>query len=339
MGEKALSKLQYGAETTGSAGGAVAADTILLAGAHPPLNPDRNMTFIEDDAGVRTPTVREPRADQFLVQDTLNFEHAYFQLLPFLFSLGIKGQVTSAIQSTGGSDSKWVFSPSMTATNTPNTATLELGDDVDVYEVEYMMIQRLRLSGVIAQDQSPSPLSIEVEYFGRQHTKTSFTTGIALPTNEEINAKLCRFYVDANSTGIGDTEKTGLLRAFDIDIINGFHTKFHGGADKFFDVHGQGDYVIMTTLTLEGNSDADDIFDAWKARTPHFLQFNISGNQIGTGVNQNLALGVAGYWEAVTPIAEQVNGNNLHQALHRSTYDATGARILQLEVITDVAAI
>lgn len=339
MGEKALSKLQYGKETTGSAGSAVAADTILLAGAHPPLSPDRIMTFIEDDAGVRAPTVRKPRADQYLVQDTLNFEHAYFQLLPFIFSLGVKGQVTSAIQSTGGSDSKWIFTPSMTASNTPNTATLELGDNIDAYEVEYMMIQRLRLSGVIAQDQSPSPLSIEVEYFGRQHTKTSFTTGIAIPTNEEINAKLCKFFVDTTSTGIGDTEKTGLLRAFDIDIINGFHPKFHGDTNRYFDVHGEGDYLVVTTLTLEGNADADTIFDAWKAKTAHFLQFNISGNQIGTGVNQNLALGVGGYYEAVTPIAEQVNGNNLHQVIHRSTYDATGARVLQLEVITDVAAI
>jgi hypothetical protein len=339
MGTSVLSKLQYGKETTGSAGGAVAADVMLLAGAHPPVSPDRVMTFMEDDAGVKSASVRAPRAFQYLVQDTLNFEHAYFQLLPFLFSLGVKGRVTSAVVSTGGSDSKWVFSPSMTLTNTPDTATLELGDDVDAYEVEYMMIQRLRLSGVISQDQSPSPLSIEVEYFGRQHTKTSFTTGLSLPANEEINAKLCKFYVDATSTGIGDTEKTGLLRAFDIDIINGFHPKFHGGTGVVFDTHGEGDYLIVTTLTLEGNTDADAIFDAWKLGTANFLQFNISGGQIGTGVNHNLVLGVAGHWEAVTPIAEQVNGNNLTQAIHRSTYDATGARILQLEVITDVAAI
>ncbi len=150
MGEKSLSQLKAGVEGTGTAGTAVAADTILLAGAHPPITPDRVMTFIEDDAGVRAPTVRAPRSDQFLVQDTINFENAYFQILPLLFSLGIKGRVASVIQSTGGSDSKWIFTPSMTASNTPNTATLELGDDVDAYEVEYMMIQRLKLSGVIS---------------------------------------------------------------------------------------------------------------------------------------------------------------------------------------------
>ena len=300
------------------------------------------MTFIEDDAGVRAPSVRAPRSDQFLVQDTINFENAYFQLLPLLFSLGIKGQVSPTQQSTGApgaADWKWVHTPSPTATNTFNTATLELGDDTQAYEVEYMMIQRLKLSGVILQDQSPSALAIEIEYFGRQHTKTSFTAGVAIPTNEEINAKLTRFFLDTTSTGIGDTEKTGLLRAYTIDIINGNHPKFQGGVNKFFDVHGEGSYLVNTVLTLEGNSDADAIYDAFKARTAQFLQFNISGNQIGTGVNQNLLFGVGGYFESVTPIAEQVNGNNLHQALHRSIYDATGARVLQLEIITDVAAI
>jgi len=97
--------------------------------------------------------------------------------------------------------------------------------------------------------------------------------------------------------------------------------------------------MVTTTLTLEGNSDADAIFDAWKARTFQVMQFNIAGNQIGTGVNQSLILGVGGYFEAVTPISAQDQGNNLHQAIHRSIYDATGARVLQLEVITDVSAI
>ena len=339
MGEKALSKLQFGTETTGAAGTAVAADTILLAGSHPPVSPDRIMTFMEDDAGVRAPTVRAPRSDQLLVQDTLTFENAYFQVLPFLFSLGIKGLITPVLQSTGGSDYKWIHTPNMTASNTLNTATLELGDNVQAYEVEYMMIQRLKLSGTISQDQSPSPMSIEVEYFGQQHTVTTFTTGIVLPTNEEINAKLTRFYLDTSFAGLGGTEKTGTLRNYEIDIISGNHPKFQGGANKTFDIHGEGDFMINTTLTLEGNAIADAIFDAWKAKTQQFLEFNVTGNQIGTGVNQNLALGVGGYWEAVTPIAEQSAGNNLHQALHRSTYDPTGAQVFALEVITDVAAI
>ena len=339
MGEKALSKLQFGTEATGAAGTPVAADTILLAGSHPPVSPDRTKTFIEDDTGVRSPTVRKPRSDQFLVQDTLTFENAYFQVLPFLFSLGIKGLITPVLQSTGGSDYKWTHTPNMTASNTLNTATLELGDNTQAYEVEYMMIQRLKLSGTISQDQSPSAMSIEIEYFGRQHTVTTFTTGVSLPDSEEINAKLTRFYLDTSFAGLGGTEKTGSLRAYEIDIINGNHPKMQGGENKFFDIHGEGNFLILSTLTLEGNAIADAIFDAWKADTQQFLQFNTSGNQIGTGVSQNLALGLGGYWESVTPIAEQVAGNNLHQALHRTTYDPTGAQVFALEVITDVAAI
>ena len=97
---------------------------------------------------------------------------------------------------------------------------------------------------------------------------------------------------------------------------------------------------MLATLTLEGTSVADAIYDAWRARTIQFLQFKIDGETIGTGaVAQNLTIGICGYWESVTPIAEQDQGNNLHQALFRGTYDPTGAQILTLTCTTDVSAI
>ena len=77
----------------------------------------------------------------------------------------------------------------------------------------------------------------------------------------------------------------------------------------------------------------------YRAKTQTFLQFSIDGNQIGTGDNQNLTLGLGGYWEAVTPLSEDSGGNNLHAALLHGTYDPTGAQILTATVKTDVTAI
>ncbi len=339
MGEKAFSKLQWGKEATGAHGTAVPADTLLLAGAHPPVLPDEQLTFIEDDAGVRARSVRAPRSDNKLVEDSLVFEDAYFQLLPVLFSMGIKGNVTASEQNASQADWKRVFTPSMTATNTPDSGTIELGDDTQAYEREYMMIKRLNIAGVIAQDGQASKVGITAEYFARQNTKTTFTGAVSIPVTEEMNAKLCRFYVDTAFADLGSSEKTGLLRSFDIDIITGLHHKSHGGENKYYDIHGEGDIEVITTLILEGNSDAVAIYDAWKARTLAFLQFNLSGQQIGSGDNQNMTLGVGGYWESVIALNEQVNGNNLHQALHHGTYDLTGAQILALEVTTNVASI
>lgn len=337
MGERALTKFQAGLET--DRGTAVPADTILLIGEHPPINVDRIPTFINDDAGVRAPSVRAPRVDQFLVNDSLTNENAYFQYLPLMFSLGVKGNITPVEQTSSQNDMLWTFTPSMTALNAPDTATFEMGDNTQAYEVEYVMISRIRLAGTISQDQSASNFIVEVDYFGRQVTPTTFTGSLNIPSTENINSKLMRFFQDTTFAGLGGTEKTGLLRSWDIEIINGNHPKFHGGADKFFDVHGEGDFEIMARVTLEGNSDADAIYDQWQATEQTFLEFNVSGAQIGTGDNHNLTLGVGGFWEDVRPLAEDAQGNNLHTALLHSTYDPTGAQVFALAVTTSVAAI
>ncbi len=337
MGERALTKMQAGLET--DRGTAVAADTILLVGEHPPINVDRVPTFIEDDAGVRAPSVRAPRVDQFLVNDTINVENAYFQILPLLFSMGVKGNITPAEQTGAQNDMLWTFTPSMTALNAPDTITLEVGDDTQAFEIEYAMINRIRLFGTISQAQGPSAFGIEVGYFGRQLTPTTFTAALNIPTTENINGKLVRFFQDTTFAGLGGTEKTATLRAWDIEILTGNHPKFMGGANKFFDTHGEGMFQIMARLTLEGNAIADAIWDEHQAQTQTFLEFNVSGAQIGSGDNHNLTLGVGGYWLDARPLAENSEGNNLTSALLHSTYDPTGAQVFSLAVTTDVAAI
>lgn len=337
MGERALTKVQWGLE--GTRGTAVPADTILLVGEHPPILPDSTPTFIEDDVNVRAESVRAPRVDNLLVRDSLNVENAYFQLMPIFFSMGIKGNITPVEQTSGEADWLWTFTPSMTALNAPDTGTMELGDDEEQYEVEYMMLEGIRMAGTISQDQGPSVFNVEARYFGRQHTIAAFTGALTIPTTENINAKLVRFFQDTTFAGLGGTEKTGLLRNFEIDIITGNHPKFHGGANKFFDTHGEGLFRVMIRLTLEGNSDADTIYDQFKAITQTFLQFDVSGGQIGAGDNHQLIFGVGGYWESVTPLGENSGGNNLHSAIFRGTYDPTGAQIFALTVKTDVAAI
>jgi len=338
MGERAFSKIQWGKENPAARGTAVAADTMFLAGAHPPIAPDRTVEFIEDDIGVRVKSARA-RVDQYLVKDSLSFAHAYYQLLPILYSMSLKGNVTPAEQTSGENDQLWDHSPSLTATNSIDSGTLELGDDTEQYEREYMMIERLRIAGIIAQGAESSPQSIDVDYFARQTSISAFTTGVSVPTTEEINAKLTRFYLDTTWAGVGGTEKTGLVRSYDIEIMTGLHHKFMGGVNKFFDVHGEGKIEVLVTLILEGNTDADAIYDAYLAKTLQVLEFNTSGGSIGGGDNHQQIIQVGGFWERVVPLAEDSEGNNLHEALLRGIYDITGADMLNATVKTDVASI
>lgn len=334
MGSRFFSKVQFGKEST--RGTAVAADTLLL-GRVPAVNSDRAPVFPREDVGVNAAAVRSV-IHQYLYSNTLSSEHGYFQLLPVLFGCGLKGGVTATETNVGQGDYAWAFTPSLTAANSPDSLTIEMGDDVQAFEAEYAMFERIRISGQVAQGMDASPVTVEADFFARQLTPTSFTGAISLPTAEPINAKLARFYLDTSWSGVGGTEKTNILRSFDIEILTGVHPKFSGSGYKYFNTHGEGLIEVTANFTFEGNSDADAIFDLHQANTLSVARLKISGGTIGSGAAHSLSIDIGGKWESVSPLASEDRNDNLHSAVLRGHYDATGAKLLQVNVVTDVSA-
>ena len=166
MGNRFFSKVQYGKETT--RGTAVAA-TKLMLGKVPAVGSDRKPVFPSEDVGINTPAVRSV-IHQYLYQNTLSTEHGYFQQMPVLFGCGLKGGVTPTETTPSQLDYLWTQTPSLVSgvDNAQNSMTIELGDDTQAFEVEYAMIERIRISGNVAQGQDASPVSVEADFFGRQ---------------------------------------------------------------------------------------------------------------------------------------------------------------------------
>lgn len=335
MTTRLLSKIQWGLEST--RGTAVAADT-MWAAKHPPISVDRKPKFERFDLGLRAENTHA-HIDQYLYEDTLSFQPAYFQALPALFSIGIKGSITPVEQTGSQSDYLWAFTPSWTAANSPQSLTMELGDDTQAYEVEYVMAKRYRISGAVSQDQGESPVNIDMEYFGRQLTATTFTGSLSAPTISIMNAKHARYYRDTSWAGIGGTEKTSVLRGFDLDIITGVHPKFFGSANKYFSTHGEGYIGFMATFTWERSAESDAVWDLQQAGTKSFVELEVIGDQIGTGVNHKLEVKMAGTWQDVVPLSSEDNGNNIDVGVLVGTYDFTGAEMLDINVYTNVSAI
>lgn len=338
MGERAFTRFQWGKETT--RGTAVAADTWLYA-APIPMTPDRVPQYHQDLSNTRARTVRDS-VFEYLVRNSLRFDAdhpPYFQILPMLFSCGLIGNITPSEQTPSQGDYLWTMTPSLIAANAPDTITLEAGDDVQAYEVEHVMFERYRIAGEIAQDGVGGPVTIEADFFGRQWTAATFTAALSLPTTEIMSAKVTQFFLDTAWSGVGGTEKTGLLRAFDVEILTGVHPKFHGSANRYFSTYGESYIDVMAALTFEGNADADAIWDAFNSRALAVARLKMSGGQIGTGVNHSLTLDIGGTWENVIPIASEDRGDNLHTALLHGKYDATGAKMLQVAVSTNVQTI
>jgi hypothetical protein len=334
-GERCFSKIQYGKELKTAHGTPVAATKILLGDIFP-VATDRKIQFPEDALGVRMKSMREI-VYQYLAQGTLKASNGYFQMLPLLFSCGMKGDVTAVETTPAQSDYLWTFTPGLAATNTPDSLTIEYGDNVQAFRSEYAMFQRLKFTGAIAQGQGDSPVAIEGEWFARQLAKNAFTGALSLPVVEPMNAKTARLYVDTTWAGVGATEQANSLRKFDVEILTGVHPKFLGAADKFFTIHGEGDFEFKAILDLEGTDLASAIRDAKDAGTLAVVRLTVTGAQIGTGTPHKLTLDLGGFWEDVKPLASEDRGSNITQAVLHGTYDPTGAKGLQCTVTTNSA--
>jgi len=337
MGNRFFSKVQFGTENPASHGTAVAADTLLL-GKVPAINSDRKPVIPDEDIGIRARGLRSV-IHQYLYSNTLSIEHGYFQILPWVFGHSLKGAVTPAEQTTDQDDYLWDHTPSLVsgASNAPDSSTIELGDDTQAFEAEYAMIERVRLSGQVAQGMDVSPVNIEVDFFSRQLTPTTFTGSIVPPVVEPLNAKLARIYVDSAWAGVGGTELANLLRGFDIEIISGLHPKFSGSGNKYFNAHGEGLIMATAQFTFEGLAAADALFDAQQAATFQVVRLAINGGQIGTGDNHNLSIDIGGIWESISPLGGEDRSDNLHTATLVDKYDITGAKLIQVQTTTNVA--
>lgn len=345
MGSRFFRKLQFGVEAAGSQGTAVAADTMIVNAAIPPVSSDRMVHRPSVGAGVRAEHVvgHEYVASTFW-EETLTIEDGYFQILPLLGSLGILGQLTGGSApsevNVGEGDYLWDFDPSLSGTNALDTMTFEMGDDDQAYEVEHVMVNRLRISGTVNQGQEPSISQIEADLFGRQVQPVSFTAGLSIPDVDLINAKQARLYKDSTWADLGTTELSNVLRGYDIEIAELAHAKDLGSANKYFATYGQGIIAARMGLTLERGSVSDAIWDDYRATTTRALRLEIdSGVQIGAGANHKLTVDMIGTFDPVTPMSEEDRSNLIDVADFVAEYDSTSSQKVRMQVVTDVAAV
>jgi hypothetical protein len=308
MGELAFRKVQYGRETT--RGTAVAATKMWPGKIQVPT--DRQPVFPELTTGRRA-RAQAGVINQLLVDGfTLSMEQGVFQMLPFLFSMLLKGGVTASETTTSQADYLWDFTPSLTAANAQNAFTVEFGDDTQAYEMEYCMARRLTIAGTLGEN---AGVSLEAECFGRQITPTTFTGSLAPLAYEYMSANMAKLYKDSTWANLGTTQLTSTLQDFSIEILSGLHPKFLGDGQKIFSTHGEGYVDAMATFTFEGNATADAIFDDFQAGTKRALQLQLLGSQIGSGTTYACKINMFGQFESVIPLNSEKNGNNLHAAV------------------------
>ena len=341
MGERALSVVQYGIEAT--AGVPVAATRMALKVVEA-LGADRVPSFPEEDFGARAKSLRS-WIGQHMVSDTLTFEEAYFEMLPFVFSCGISAATAGGtVAGTAGTSYTWAFPALMKAVNAPDSFTLEKGDDVVNYECDYGMFERINIKGTVNQGGEVSAVTVTGDFFAREWTSSAVT---ALTPIEvfAINAKLATLDIDALWANLGTTPMTESLRAFDIDILTGLHPKMLGSALKTFDIHAEGIIHVTSAFTFEGNALASTEYGHYLTQTDRAYRLSLSNpaTLISHGATSLCRIDVFGRWREVIPFAEEDRGNNLFTLVHESMLDPTDYAVtpdmLDVNVTTTINAV
>ena len=329
----ALELVQAGKETT--RGTAVAADTVILGEVK--YVPDRTPVIPPDNIGLNVNGYRAVLGGK-LVNNTLNVPRGYFQALPLLFSLFMKGGVTAVEQTIDQDDYLWDFTPNLDGTtNAPDTVTLEFGDSEQAFENEFVMGEKFSLNASAPQEGGDALVKVALDFFARQNAKSTFTASLAKPTVNEMSALLMRLYVDDTWAAVGTTEKTNILRAVDLEMIGGKYPEFHGGQALTFDAFGEGKISGMCTLTLDTGTAAIALHDA--VGTMKVFKLLFEGPAIGTGKNHSLSLEFSGMIMEAKPGDSKDKETSLTTVQIEFVYDPTGAKMVVPKVITNVSAI
>lgn len=309
--------------------------TSIWPGEAPKVTSDTKVTFPEEKFNVRMRT-RRTLASEVLYANSLSIPRCGFRqaLLPLL--CGLK-DVTGTETTPSQDDYLFDFDPNLTAAalNAPKACSLELGDNVQAYQVEYCMFDKITFKGDIAQDGGEAPVSMDATYFGRRLQTHAFTPALSQAPIVPMNAKLARLYMDPTWITLGTTELAGLLRGFQIEILTGVHPDFAGAANTYFTAHKEGYIDYTATFTLEGGTTAHALLAAQQAQTKKFFRLAINGPVIGTGTPHALVFDMAGIPETVGPNDSADRGDNLSTIALHGVYDDTGAKGLQVQLTTD----
>jgi hypothetical protein len=315
-GVRALRKIQLGKE--GTAGSAAAATAIwrgtgTLEDGTQVVQPDENVGYL-------APVERSyiPTTEASLSMDAVP---ATYEQLGYILLAGIDGTVSSGSRDSSGGYA-YVFGVGTTAQKTPQTYTIEGGDNSGAERFAYGFVTDFTLTGAPRQ-----AVQVSANWKGRQIGPQAYTAALALQSVEEVLFGKATLYIDdVSAIPAATTAKSNTLLGFTLNINTGFVPVFTANGQVYFDFVKQVAPEITLDVTFEHDATSIAEKAKWLARTPRLVRIYITGSTIANGstyAGKALIIDLAGHWETFTKIDEQ-DGNDIVTGTLRATLN-TGA--------------
>lgn len=218
----------------------------------------------------------------------------------------------------GGADKVWTFTPSLTAANNPESYSVDVGDDVQAWRVQYGMMSRWKLSSALGQ-----ATMLEADWFGQRAVKSA-PAAPAGNSAVKIPGDLWKIRFATTFAGLGAaSDVLAFLVGWDLEVFTGLVWEHYMDGNPFGSQHVETDIAGKLTLTVASTALAvSEIYDKAVAATMDFVQLKATGPVLGGSTY------VAGFqtpilWEEPSIIDSDRKGVNLYKVVAHIADDGT----------------
>lgn len=244
----------------------------------------------------------------------------------------IKGGMTG----TGaGADKTWNAAPSMTAANNQEASTVDVGDDVQNFRVQYVMWRAFTLKSAVG-----GLTSIEGDLFGQRAIKTAKANPADPASSPKIVGDLWTLKTAATFAGLpGASVQLAVLVDHKLTVQTGLVPPHYQDGNLYFGQHVETSFDGTLDMTVESTAyTISEFYDKWLSQTLDYVRLKNTSPVVLGGSFPSLQFDFAVFWSKVQPIAEERDGINLYRVTGRLADDGTNP-LISPTLVCSLAAI
>ncbi|HET7031109.1 MAG TPA: hypothetical protein VFI34_11405 [Candidatus Limnocylindrales bacterium] len=221
-----------------------------------------------------------------------------------------------------GADKTWTQTPSMTASNSPQSYSADVGDDVQNWRIQYGMVSRFKLAASLI-----SVTTLEADWFGQRAVKGA-KANPASNLSPKIPGDLWTLKFAGTFAGLaGAAVQNAFLVGWELEVMTGLVWRHYMDGNLYGAQHVETAISGTLKLTVESTALAiSEAYDKWMSQTADYVRLKATGPTLG-GSAYSAQYDLPILWSNVPPITKADQGVNLYELEANLFDDGTNAPI------------
>jgi hypothetical protein len=231
----------------------------------------------------------------------------------------IRGGQTGA---GAGADKTWTMTPAPTALNNPESYSIDAGDDIQNWRLQYAQLLSFKIAAALGD-----VTSLEMEGFAQNAVKGAKATP-AINASLKIPGELWTIKFATTIAGLtGATVVPNFLVAWELEVMTGLQWRHYMDGGLFGAQSVETDIAWKLTLTAESQAlTVSEFYDKALSQAMDFIRLRAQGPVLG-GSFYSAQIDMPVLYEEPEIISAEDNGINLWKVVAHGSDDGTNGLI------------